>query len=300
MHFWLKHMIAEFCAIPIDDRLSDEAVAALVRLHLSVAGLLASELPESAYGSAEAHREALEQLFALCSRRCCSNQSLMRRSRMIPVLYNALYIPEMLFDARKYDRCLNYTFALADAWCEQRVAGRMSDEQTRTMEYGVLHSVVDAFADVVEEDKALNPDFRAMQRRIAEWAAQLSPEGSWEGLSNDEALRRIDILTANANLHADGRFDRLIGQSVDHYYRCISEVVQPDAYTLHALYRVVVQATEPPDDAKADALADRAARQAALVPRESDEGLWLLAVCVDRACANIRRESKQQLLGHSA
>ena len=295
MDFGLNDSIAEFRAIRIDDRLSDDAVTALIRLHQSVAGL-----PASDYGHGEVHRDALAQLFAICSRRCRSNQSLVRRSRMIPVLYQALYLPDEALDERKYDRCLNGTFALADAWRERCAAGRISDEQARVVEYGVLRSIGEAFADVVVEDKASDRDFRAMQRRIAEWTAAFNPDGSGDGLSDYDALRRLDILTAYANLHADGRLERLIGQSVNHYYGRISEAAQTDARTLHALYRVVVQATEPEEDAKADALAERAVRQAALTPRGGDERLWLLAVCVDRACANIRRESKQLLLGHSA
>ena len=294
MNFWLKHNLDELRAIPLDDRLSDDAVIALMHMHLSVAGLLADGLPED--GSATVHREALEQLFGICDRRSRSNQSLARRSRMIPALYRALYIPDTPFDERKHDRCLNRSFGVVDAWRKQPDVGGRSDERTCAVEYGVLHGIIEAFAFAADQDKASDEDFRYMQRRLSEWVSEMIPDGNWDGLSDDEAVCRLNILTGYANLHADARFDQSIDRARNRYSERILRTAQPKAETLFYLYRISASA----DDAKAEAIAERARCQADRHPQGSDERLWLLAICLDCACGNMRRARKRQRLGHSA
>lgn len=89
----LAGQINEIQALRIDDRLTDEAVVALMNIHLSVANLIVANNLETEYGSAAPYREAMNRLFAICHKRCRSNQTLARRSRMIPALYTCSPCP---------------------------------------------------------------------------------------------------------------------------------------------------------------------------------------------------------------
>lgn len=298
----LAGQINEIRAFRIDDRLTDEAVVALMNIHLSVANLIVANNLETEYGSAAPHREAMNRLFSICHKRCRSNQTLARRSRMIPALYNLFAMPASVFDEHR-DRMVEHcVWRAVDEWKKKHDTTRQPfTEPERRTEYGILHCIIEATRYMVEEDKPAQPDFRYMRQRVEAWASEMNADGSWDGITTGEALQRIDIMTGNANIYDDTRFNAAIEQARS---RCFEQVIShgtdPTARELFMLYRTLIWGIGQPDRTRTEAVAARAAEQLNTCPAGSDEYLWSLALCMDCTCMKLNRDIKMQMLAQSA
>ena len=249
----LKKYIAEANAIETGRTLSDDAVEALMEIHLSVAGMAAvggesgyvsgnagsangesvSCGGEAWYGSVASHRAAIERLFGICLRRCRSNSSLERRSRLVPVLYNIFHMPGAAFDVRR-DMMVGLRACRAiEEWLSKAgdVSRPSTEEELRT-EYGILNCILESMRYAADEDKFGNPAFQYMRSRVETWAEELNADGSWGGIDASEALQRIDVMTGNSNVHGDTRFDALIVKARN---RCFERIIGCGTETVSAM-----------------------------------------------------------------
>ena len=280
----LKNLIKEIEQIEILETLSDSDVMALLEIHLTISCMLAANHLESEYGSVEARGEALKKLYDICCKRSRSNQSKARRSRMITSMYSALYMSGRVLDERKYEICMNRSFAIIDEW---RNTERELSEKERMTEYGVLRCMVETFAYVAEEDKSKDKDFCWLQSRLGEWVSDMNTDGSWSGLSNYESLQRLEILISNSNTHCDTRFDVQIEKSVDFYFRKIQESGERDGKTLYYLYKAMTNRMDYSGDSnRIDEIVSRCAESGC-------QSIWNQAVIIDRECMNLNNILKQ-------
>ena len=286
----------------IDHQLTDEAVVALMNIHLSVASLIVANNLETEYGSAAPHREAMNRLFAICHKRCRSNRTLARRSRMIPALYNLFAMPDAVFDEhidRMVERC---AWRAVDEWQKKYDTTKQSlTEPERRTEYGILRCIIETMRYVVEEDKPAQPDFRYMQQRVETWASEMNADGSWDGITTGEALQRLNILTGYANAHDGIHFDSVIERARN---RCFEQIISHGtdmtSRELFMLYRTLIWGIGQPDRTRAEAVAARAAERLNTCPAGSDEYLWSLALCMDCTCMKLNHDIKMQMLAQSA
>ena len=297
----LKEYIKEIRSIPIDNSLSDETVIALMNIHPSIMSMIVVNLLEEEYGSAEIHREAMEGLFAICRERSASNQTLARCSRMTPAMYNILCMPDTVFDDHKHDSCVNRSFRLADDWHEKIKNTRSLNTNARIIEYGVLQSILDAFIYVADEDKETDKDYLYLMHRIEDWISVLDDNGSWNGLSDYEAMRRLNIMIGHSNTNGDNRFDAQIEKALWFYYDRITGSDAVEGQTLFYLYWAVMWGIECHDSQKIDTITNSAI-QMLDYPFEvaQDDRLWYMAVLIDRECVRVNNEIKQKMLAYSA
>ena len=298
----LAGQINEIRAFRIDDRLTDEAVVALMNIHLSVANLIVANNLETEYGSAAPHREAMDQLFAICHKRCRSNRTLARRSRMIPALYNLFAMPDAVFDEHR-DRMVEHcAWRAIDEWQKKYDTTKQPlTEPERRTEYGILRCIIETMRYVVEEDKLVQQDFRYMQQRVETWASEMNADGSWDGITTGEALQRLDILTGYANAHGGIHFDSVIERARN---RCFEQVISYGTATtareLFLLYWTLIWGIGQPDWTRAETVAACAAERLNACPEGSDEYLWSLAVCMDYTCIKLNHDIKMQMLAQIA
>ena len=339
----LKKYIAEANAVETGRILSDDVVEALMEIHLSVAGMAAvggesgyvsgnagsangesvSCRGEAWYGSVAFHHVAIERLFGICLRRCRSNSSLERRSRLVPVLYNIFHMPDAAFDARRDMMVGRRACRAIEEWLSKAGdASRSFTEEERRTEYGILNCIIESMRYTADEDRLENPAFQYMRGRVETWARELGADGSWEGINIGEALQRIDVMTGNSNVHSDNRFDALIVKARTHCFEriigCGTEAVSAMAGTAditdHAvvttttlnardvfmLYRTLMWGIGPADWRRAEAVAKVAAMQLEVCPQGSDGRLWSLAVLIDLTCMKINEAVKRRTLAQSA
>ena len=229
--------------LPPKEGMSDEALAALMEAHLSVAKMTAVDgdsgyvsgnagsangesvscRGEAWYGSVAFHRAAIDRLFGLCLRRCRSNSSLERRGHLVPVLYNIFHMPDAAFDVRREMMVGRRACRAIEEWLSKAGdTSRPFTEEERRTEYGILNCIIESMRYAADEDKFGNPAFQYMRGRVETWARELGADGSWEGINIGEALQRIDVMTGNSNVHGDTRFDALIVKARD---RCFERII---------------------------------------------------------------------------
>lgn len=301
MNTTLANLIGTIRTIPLHDGLSDDAVVALTNIHLSIMTMIVANGLEEEYGSAEFHRNAMEQLFAICRKRSAGNQTLARSSRMTPAMYHVFTMPNTIVDVRKHNSCLNRSFRMVDEWCEKTKNARTLDENSRITEYGVLQCLLEAFIYIVDEDKETDKDYLFLKRRIEDWASELDDNGGWSGLSDYEAVKRINIMLGNSNANGDNRFDAQIEKALWFYYDRITEIECVDCQTLYDLYWALMWGIECKDSKKIDTITDCAVRMfESPFAVDRDKRLWYMAVLIDRECVRINKEIKQKMLAFSA
>lgn len=297
----LKEYIDEIRSITIDNSLSDDAVIALMNIHLSIMTMIVADMLEDEYGSVEFHREAIEKLFIICRKRSASNQTLVRCSRMTPAMYNVFCMPDSVFDYRKHNSCLNRSFRIADEWYEKTRDSRPFDEIARITEYGVLQSILDTFIYVVGEDKETERDYLYLRRRIGEWFSEFNDSGCWCGISDYEAIRRINLMIGHSNTNRDKRFDAQIEKALCVYFTRITGNDHIDCQTLFYLYWALMWGVKSPDNAKIDIITDYAVRMVkSPFAVDRDKRLWYLSVLIDRECVMINSEIKRKMRAYSA
>ncbi len=249
----LKKYIAEVNAVETGRTLSDDAVEALMEIHLSVAGMAAvggesgyvngdvrsangesvSCRGEAWYGSVASHRAAIERLFGICLRRCLSNSSLERCGRLVPVLYNIFHMPDAAFDVRRDIMVARRACRAIEEWqSKANNSSRSFTEEERRTEYGILNCIIESMRYAAEEDKLENPAFQYMRSHVETWAEELNAAGSWEGIGTGEALQRIDVMTGNSNVHGDTRFDAFIVKARN---RCFERIIGCGSKTVPAM-----------------------------------------------------------------
>ena len=322
--------------LPPEEGMSDEALAALMEAHLSVARMTAvggeigyingesvSGRGEAWSGSAAFHRAAIERIFGICLRRCRSNSSLERRSRLVPVLYNIFHMPDAAFDVRRDIMVARRACRAIEEWLSKAGdASRSFTEEERRTEYGILNCIIESMRYTADEDRLENPAFQYMRDRVKTWAEELNADGSWEGIGTGEALQRIDVMTGNSNVHGDTRFDALIVKARSRCFEriigCGTEAVPSVAGTVDMtvaeavttmtlssrdvfmLYRTLMWGIGPADWRRAEAVAKVAAMQLEVCPQGSDGRLWSLAVLIDLTCMKINEAVKRRTLAQSA
>ena len=324
----LYEMTEALRQLPPKEGMSDEALAALMEAHLSVAKM-AAVIGETGHVSVASHRAAIERIFEICLRRCRSVSSLERRSRLVPVLYNMFHMPDASFDARREMMAGRRACRAIDEWLsEAGDASRPLTGEERRTEYGILNCIIESMRYAAEEDKLANPAFQYMRSRVETWASEMNADGSWEGIGIGEALRRIDVMTGNSNVHGDNRFDALIMKARS---RCFERIIGnemnvadiaadtmkhantvgsvamtgPVTMTLPArevfmLYRTLTWGIGPADWSRAEAVAKVASMQLETCPQGSDGRLWSLAVLIDLSCMKINEAVKRRTLAQSA
>ncbi len=322
--------------LPPEEGMSDEALAALMEAHLSVAkmtavggdsGYVSGESVscggEAWYGSVAFHRAAIDRIFGICLRRCRSGSSLERRSRLVPVLYNMFHMPDASFDVRREMMAGRRACRAVEEWLSKAGdASRPVTGEERRTEYGILNCIIEFMRYASEEDKLENPAFQYMRSRVETWAGELSADGSWEGIGTGEALRRVDVMTGNSNVHGDNRFDALIMKARSRCFEriigCGTETVSAMASTsdmtitaavkstmlnsreVFMLYRTLTWGIGPADWSRAEAVAKVASMQLEACPQGSDGRLWSLAVLIDLSCMKINEAVKRRTLAQSA
>ena len=216
-------------AIPPGARLSDDALVALMVRHRDLAeqavmdasgdGQGAACAPSGTVGCAAEHCAAVRRLFDICLQRSAANQSLSRRSRLIPSLFMLFSLPDTAVDERRLGICLHRAFKAVADWRRDAAvvqdrngrdanARQSGPDKARSVEYDILRCLLEALVYVPEDERDADPDYRYLRDRVSLWQSTMRADGSWPGLPAEESRRRRDILTGYCSLSGAARAGR--------------------------------------------------------------------------------------------
>ena len=289
----LASLIDSIRNIPMNDKLSDDAVIALSRSYISMQNLVVANGLDSEYGNRKEFEKALDILYGICCKRCRSSQPFDRRSRMIPVLYSIVYMRMQGVELCKSDECEELMAGLINEWIERPEA-----HGEHPSVYGVLRCISDLFYYVAAEDRNSNEVFLGFKQRIRDWVARMDDAGQWSGISAWEALCRLEIMSRDSYMFLDTSHDAVIERSRTGYCKSVLEglrgsngmLVQNSGLLLLMLYEVMMWGIAAPDYEQVNAIVDRAKRLAEQYPHGSDGWLLYQSTYLDRLCMQVGRE----------
>ena len=133
-------------------------------------------------------------------------------------------------------------------------------------------------------------------------------EGRWDGISSDEALCRIEVMSRNSNMFLDSSHDEIIEKARTSYCKSILESLRcfngvssrSFRLTLFLLYEMMMWGVGVPDYELVNEIADSSRLQAAQYPYGSDEWLFYQSICLDRLCMQVSEEIQQRMLANIA
>ena len=303
MNTRLSNLACSIRAIPLNDKLSDNALIALSRSYISMQNLVVANHLDSEYGDHRVFEKALDMLYRICIGRCQADQPFARRCRLTPLLYMIVHAQMRGIDMKKSKECRDLMWRLVDEWMQEP-----DTHGERTSVYGVLRCIANLYCYEPEENRRDEEEFLWFKQRVSDWAALMNDEGRWEGISSGEALCRIEVMGRNSNMFLDPSHDEMIEKARTSYCKSILETIRrPDGLplrnwgpTLFMLYEIMMWGAGVPDLERADEIAESARQQAGRQACGSDEWLLCQSTCLDRLCMQAGERIQEQMLADMA
>ena len=279
--------------IPTEERLSDSALMALSKTFVSLYNTVVCEDLDAEFGNRRLYRDKLTRLYQIGWRRCSGNRDIARKCSLLSVLYEILYgLP--LFDERKLEQCDDAAFRVIESFLHE------NDKQEWLTECNILKCIENAYRHTMEDDRE-SEEYTYFKRRIAEWISDWNSSGCWSGVSDEEALSRLDILVRNSETLLDDTHDAEIVKIHDRYYQKIIAGNVVDACTLALLYEITICMTGLKDRrGKRKRLAEMAENKLSVSAVGSDEYWWCLSLLIEDRSLQLSEELQPPVIAHSA
>ena len=243
----LRTYIDELLGIVLDDSLSDAALATLGVSCVSLQNFVVANGLETEYGDRKVYERMLDRLYDLCRSRTAAmeacpssdgepsgSQSLshretakssfpgsgidpLRLSRLLPLQYDLLHGPMRVAERGKVAETRKELRRFVESWMLWE--GSADRPTPSEAEYGVLRCIADLLCYDTEEERNADPMYAFFQTRIDAWAETLDADGRWQDIPMGDALQRLSVLTLNANLFQDPRYDALVEMALRAYTR---------------------------------------------------------------------------------
>ena len=201
----LKRLLSEIPSAPIAGTLSDDALEALSHICVSVHDMIAGDGLDDEYGDRKDYGRMLDRLYGICRARSGERERLSRRARLVPTLYELLHRPMRVPELGRASECRERMGRLVGDWMQAPVEG----------ETGVLRCIAYLLCYEPEEAREREPAYVYFRRRIAEWLESCAvAEGSgrsWPGLSEEETLERVLVLSLASDLLGIPGLDKSVG-----------------------------------------------------------------------------------------
>lgn len=289
----LSALIGAIKNTPTDERLSDSALAALSAINATLYQLVVSEDLEAEYGNRRQYRDKIEELYRI-GRQRYEKEDCTGKSRILPVLYDIVYgLP--LSDSHKLEQCETAAFRLIKSCLHE------NGKQEWQTEHGILKCIENAYRHTMEGDRE-SEEYTYFKHRIAAWISEWNAAGGWTGVSEREAMSRLDILVRNSETLLDDTYDAEIAEIYEYYYREAEKSGSAeDIYALARLYETTVEITGLKERrVKRKRLAEMAENKLSESAVGSDEWWHSLSVLVKERSLQLTEEIQDTIIAHTA
>ena len=152
----------------------------------------------------------------------------------------------------------------------------------------------DIISDMVEYPDLWDDDEWAclLSDAVRRWASRLQPDGTWPGLTDVEALERIEVMNRYSYLFLDGRFDAAVRRACVHYASLPAFDTLPggsdELRCLSLCQDLLRQGNACPRDAAwADRLAARFSELSRICSPQADEAFYASACYAVHLCESL-------------
>lgn len=310
----LKRLLSEIPLAPLAGTLSDDALEALSHICVSVHDMIAGDGLDDEYGDRKDYGRMLDRLYGICRARSGERERLSRRARLVPTLYELLHRPMRVPELGRASECRERMGRLVGDWMQAPGEG----------ETGVLRCIAYLLCYEPEEAREREPAYVYFRRRIAEWLGSCAvAEGSgrsWPGLSEEETLERVLVLSLASDLLGIPGLDKSVGllgracvsRVTDRVRTALGEKGEgsesaagysgagADARLLYLCYEASMWGAGGADGGTVGSVVSCARLLHGCSARGSDARLWCLAVLADAACREVDTALQDEYFAHSA
>lgn len=293
------------CMPAVLTELSDDAVCAVAQTAVAVQNLIvACGLDDIGGCSDDGHRinckAYLDRIYNVCAERCADSRDLVRTAKIAAVMYHISYHQMRLTDAGQKRECQDAMYSVVNECL--RTVGHSYDSLG---ECAVLRCIVNAFQYVAEDERHEYEEFAWLKQRVSEWTAEMQSDGSWHGVSDVEALSRLDIMVRNSDVLLDAAHDAHIERAREFYCRSVLDRIlqniipkEVDFVALDILYEVI--RTVGYDSDALNKIACYAEHYLWSLPKNCAPRMLCLKICIVHECTAINDAVKRQVLARTA
>lgn len=201
-------------SVRIHGGLPDGRLIHLCGIHLSLHELYASGLQEGASARRSVLLRRIRRLFDECVSRCGDCGDAVRLARFVPLLYRLSRPCLVPVKSGLPGICDTVAGHLVDLWTN----GKTSSWRE---EHGAMKALIE-LSDIPEETARENDAaFRKYRSVLSAWSRTLSAGGGWQGVSEAEALGRLEVMSLHSGMLPDDTFDDSLSRSYLYYRRKI-------------------------------------------------------------------------------
>lgn len=283
-------MVGMLRAIPLHAGLSDKSLLALSDSYLSLRQLFFAGSMDEDYVRLEDIDAALDILYDITLSRCVAEQPLGRRCRMLAIMYAIAYM-QMRVEA---EECFERMCEATEEWMH---GAEVSAESV----YDVLRCISILYYDVPAEERASDAAYRRFKEYVGMWSSGMTAEGCWPGVSLEESLLRLEILSRNSTLLLDETNDAHIDRACRY---CRGEVLrsldrgdvpEDGGYKLFMLYDNLGRVSSGADMDELESVAEMAFGLLERYLHGSDGWMLCLAVGIGWGCRCLHAENGNRI-----
>ncbi len=266
---------------------SEVRLSALSRIYISIYKLIVVNGLDDELGDRIRYERMIDALFErgwACYSRLKHFEI---RGRLLHTLFSLTFEPGAVADEHRAAACIRAADALVREYLATlRTTRKGTDPEGQA-------DVMRCAADLAFPGRNDRPAYRILYReRLTAWAAALRSDGSWPGLSRNDALRRIGLMNRDSYMFPEGGYEPEARRAFAHYVEGFEfpgsseSCGWPEIFDLGLLYEILVQGNLWRVD---EALVGRivsevrnfATRHAGT---DADEWVYCLSILVQHAC----------------
>jgi hypothetical protein len=213
-------------------------------------------------GSCREWMQRLSGLFYILYRKGRRTNSFIERAQLLSAMYRLTGETDLAYEQEYTDSCrtvgeqlfADYEQLFADYKQQSMNNGEQRYTDNTLSQAAYCRCITDYY---YPEAAVGDTAFDRYQTILNEWVSSLSETGNWEGISDDTALARIEVLNRNSYMFLNRTFDGQIAEAYRYYLSRILACPTNNPHTLGALYEVVMQGNAYPiDQTLAGSIAD--------------------------------------------
>lgn len=238
----LNILIEEALRTKIDRSLPTDSLISLSRLLLITYDFFANSyiFPEIAQHNGNRHLvvEKLEELYNECIGRIKEDDSPVITAALLPTMFAFVYRSLLSMNNQKYQECDDMAVRLLENVPENK------DKKDWRAVHSEMRIIMELATQMSKEDRKKDNLYKRLESVIKMWAQTMNADGCWNGISDIEALSRLEVMNRNSYMTLDNRYNHRISRGY-HYYRNVSG---SDVQTLSLIVALAAEIDDGPMD----------------------------------------------------
>lgn len=201
--------------------LTNQQIYSYIRIYYAVYMMVSVNALDDEYGDRHIYEAKLERLSKILLRRYKKTDNIIEK---IEMLYMIFFLMQNVLHNIDCEDYLNEGAELIDNQLLQKETMSEADQ------YQLMRLIFVEWYGLVEDDQTETPASLVYAReQIKTWMSELNTDGSWNNITDMQALHRIILIAMNLTIMLDDQYDEKLETAYNHY--CVNPVDSIDVST---------------------------------------------------------------------